>query len=266
MEKFKQSMIRKMDILNPKLLLAILTLLIVGVTYLTVFQPIYANIPLTIVLPIVVLLSLDLVFFEKLKLSTLVIIRILILLPIFALWSGESFVKIVLPFMGINIMEATLVDFKRKKYYNAATGLGLVLTLFLMTSTWWGNHYTNYAFTNDGKVAVFATWAWAIVYTFWNFYFVATEFKGGIAFLHLGILAAPIILALALGAEYWMVMRAYSLTFGGGVIHIYFKQFFEEKFTSPAWEAFIKKILSDKFQMIFMIINLILLALMLLRL
>ncbi len=265
MSGFKAAVVKKVELMDSKILLALLTVLFVAVTYISVFKPIYGNIPFTIVLPILVLLSLDLVFFEKLKLSTLVIIRVLILLPIFGLWAGESFVKVVLPFMGINILEACLVDFKRKKYFNALTGIGLIITLLLMNSSWWGYYYTNYAVGADGQVAVFATWIWAIVYTFWNFYFVATEFKGGIAFLHLGILATPIILALVLGAEYWMVMRAYSLTFGGGVVHIYFKDFFEEKFTSPRWEAFIEKLLANKMQMILMLVNLGLLVLMLFR-
>ncbi len=262
MENFKKGITDKLENIPNLVLLALVTLLIIVVTTFAMFQPIWGNIPFTIVLPIVVLLSLNLVFFEKLKVSTLIIIRVLILLPIFGLMSGGSFVKIVLPFMAINILEASLVDFKRKKYFNAITGIGLIVTLLLMTSAWWDTYYTNFAYDEAGGVAVVATWMWALAYTFWNWSFVAVEFKPGVAFLHLGILATPIVLGLVYGAEFWMIARAYSLTFGGGVIQIFFKDFFERKFTSPKWEAFVKKAITDKVQLGVMVVNLGLLVIM----
>ncbi len=260
MDKIKTKLCGQMDKLNSKALLIIFTIILIFATILSSFQPIWGNIPLTIILPIIVLMSLKLVFFEKLKISTLIIIRILILLPVFGLWSGDSFVKIILPFMGINILEASLVDFKRKKYYNAITGLGLIVTLFFMTSSWFGTYYTNYATNEVGELCFYATWAWAIVYTIWNWFFVCFEFKSGIAFLHVGILFAPAFLGLVYGPEYWMLTRAYSLTFGGGVVQIFFKEFFERKFSSPRWDAFVEKAKSNKVQLIFMIVNLALLA------
>ncbi len=248
---------------HKTVILILLTLLFLVVTPIAVFHPLAGNLPLTVILPIIVLASLKLVFFEKLKLSTLIITRILILLPVLGIWmSGETFAKIILPFMAVNVFEATMVDFKRGKKYNAMVGLGLIVTLVLMTSTWHteGNFYTNYAVTESGEVAFAATWIWALVYTFWNWFFVAVEFKPGVAFLHLGILATPVILGLVYGPEYWMVMRAYSLTFGGGVIQIYNKDYFETYFTGTKWEAFVTSMLEDKKQLIFMIINLLALA------
>ena len=245
---------------HKNLMLVLLTVLFCVVTPLTVFYPLKANLPLTVILPIVVLSSLNLVFFEKLKLSTLIITRILILLPVLGFWSGESFVKIILPFMGVNILEASIVDWKRGKKYNAITGFGMIITLFLMTSTWHTNFYTNYAFDANGGVNQVSTWIWALVYTFWNWYFVAVEFEPGVSFLHVGILATPIILGIYYGPEYWMVMRAYSLTFAGGVVQTYFKNYFVTSFSSPKWESFVESVLEERKQLLFMIINLIALA------
>lgn len=245
---------------NKTLSLILLTALISVVTVLAVFHPLAGNLPFTVILPIVVLSVLNLVFFEKLKLSTLIITRILILLPVLGYWNGDSFVKIILPFMAVNILEASIVDWKRGKKYNATTGFAMIATLLLMTSSWHGYFYTNYAVCADGSIANIATWIWAIVYTFWNWYFIAVEFKPGIAFLHVGILASPIILGLIYGPEYWMVMRAYSLTFGGGVIQIYFKNYFETNFTSAKWERFVSNVMEDRKQKIFMIINILALA------
>ncbi len=260
MDKIKAKLSAQMDKLNSNALLLLFTIVLILATFFSSFQPIWGNIPLTIILPFIVLLSLKVVFFEKLKISTLIIIRVLILLPIFGLWDGHSFVKIILPFMGINILEASLVDFKRKKYYNAITGLALIATLFFMTSSWFGTYYTNYATNEVGEVCFYATWAWAIVYTIWNWFFICFEFKTGIAFLHVGILFAPVFLGIVYGPEYWMITRAYSLTFGGGVVQIFFKEFFERKFSSPKWDAFVEKAKNERVQLSFMIINLVLLA------
>ncbi len=260
MNSIKIKLSNQMDKLNSNVLLLVFIVVLIVATVISSFQPIWGNIPLTIILPILVLMSLKLVFFEKLKISTLIIIRVLILLPIFGLWDGNSFVRIVLPFMGINILEASLVDFKRKKYYNAITGFFLIATLFLMTSSWFGTYYTNYVTNELGEICVYATWIWAIVYTIWNWFFIIFEFKSGIAFLHVGILFAPIFLAITYGSEYWMLTRAYSLTFGGGVVQIFFKEFFERKFSSPKWNVFVEKAKSEKVQLIFMIINILLLT------
>ncbi len=260
MDAIKTKLSLQMDKLDSMVLLFVFTVVLIIATIISSFNPIWGNIPLTIVLPLIVLASLKLVFFEKLKISTLIIIRILILLPIFGLWDGHSFVKIILPFMGINILEASLVDFKRKKYYNAITGIALILTLLLMTSSWFDTYYTNYATNELGEVCFYATWIWAIVYTIWNWFFVIAEFKPGIAFLHLGILFTPAFLGIVYGPEYWMITRAYSLTFGGGVVQIFFKEFFERKFSSPKWDGFVEKLMAPKVQLLFMIINLALLV------
>lgn len=243
------------------ILLEVIVLLCL-ITVLTVFQPVYAGILLNVAIPILVMLSLKLVFFEKLKLSTLLVMRILIIFPVLGLMDGNLFIKIQIIFLAINILEATITDFKRKKICNGITGIFLAITVFLLGSKWMGNYFISYATNSNQDILVFATWCWIIAYTIWNWFFIVFEFKPGIAFLHLGILATPIILGFIFGPEIWLIARANSLTFGGGVIQISCKKYFEQYFTSAKWEKYLLIVQQKQFQLTFMILNLTLFTLM----
>ena len=104
---------------------------------LTSYFPLWVNVVVNVVLPLIVLFKLKTVMFERLKLSTLVIMRALILLPIFGLMRGELFVKLILVFLAINCMEATLTDLlKNHQPFNFVTGLCLSASVFTLSGEW----------------------------------------------------------------------------------------------------------------------------------
>ena len=72
----------------------LLFLVIFSVSMLTSFFPLWANVPLHVFLPIVILLTRPMVMFEKLKLSTLVIMRTMIVLVLFHGMSGDTYITI----------------------------------------------------------------------------------------------------------------------------------------------------------------------------
>ena len=97
-------------------------IIITIVSFLTSYFPVWANIPVNVVLPFLVLIYLKTVFFEKLKLSTLIVLRTVIVVAVFMNYfaniDGLWFVYVVLAFLSINILEATFTDLKYKKYFN----------------------------------------------------------------------------------------------------------------------------------------------------
>lgn len=103
--------------------------LFTAIALLTMFQPIWANIPLNIIIPILLLIFMRMVFFERMKHTTLICMRLLVVVTIFGLFLGETCVKIVLVLWMINILEATITDLSKKHYFNAITGFALTLSL-----------------------------------------------------------------------------------------------------------------------------------------
>lgn len=198
-------------------------------TFLVDYFPIYVNVIIAVLIPCLELIFLKLVMFERLKLSTLVIVRLLIFFPIFMpdKFPQGVFVQIVLSFLLINIFEATFTDLlKNKMYYNFVTGIVLGLSVLLFSGQWLSNTAilntpeAAYSFwyrtdittlatvkargvlpilsttTNiptPEKMAVIATICWNIAYTLWNWDFVIGEFKTGVAMLHIGILSTPLV-------------------------------------------------------------------------
>lgn len=234
-------------------LLILLTLLITIVSMITSYQPVWCNIPINVILPIIVLLRLETVFFEKLKLSTLLLMRILIVFAVFDIIPGELYVKIVLIFLCINILEATLTDLKKKKYCNVITGIALIGTVFLIEGTWLDYYYIA---TSDGAISMIL---WIIAYTIWNWIFVTNEFSSSIALYHIGVLVAPIIgILLKLDPALWLIFRGNSLT-AAGIIQIANKQYLEEKFESRSFTNFVEATSKKSIQVVLMIVNLMLL-------
>lgn len=243
----------------------IFTGLILGISILTSFQPVWANIPFNVIIPILVLIFLKTVFFEKMKLSTLIVMRTLIVLAVFGIFPGSVYVKIVLVFLVINILEATVTDFKKKKYFNFVTGLLLAITtipLFWFSSIWvgagegiWGGPYY-YANT----VAISGTICWILAYTIWNWLFVTVEFSPSIAYLHIGILLAPILgCTFFMHPGLWLIFRANSLTIGG-VFQISNKDFLEKKLENKKMTHFIECVGNKQVQIVLMILNIILIS------
>lgn len=251
----------------------LLFLIIFTVSMLTSFFPLWANVPLHVVVPIVILLTLPMVMFEKLKLSTLVIMRALVVLVLFHGLSSDLYISIVLVFLIINILEATFTDLlKNKMYFNFVTGLFLAASVFCLGSIWlsdvtgpYSGLYLTYITQKGGvfqlsNIKFAASLAWIVAYTLWNWIFVIGEFSPSIGYLHLGILASPIVSCLVLGDPgYWLLMRANSLT-AGGIIQIASKESLEKNLANPGLTRFIAKVKSRNVQLGLMILNLALIA------
>lgn len=250
------------------------TALIILVSMLASYFPLWVNVPVNVILPVLVLVKVKMVMFEKLKLSTLVLMRALILLPLFGLMGGGLFVKIVLVFLIINCMEATLTDLlKNHQPYNFVTGLFLSASVLTLSGKWFPGVagpltaiYTadagalGAALFETDKVVVIGTICWFAAYTIWNWLFVVGEFSPSIGYLHVGILAAPLISALlTMNPGYWLVFRANSLTCGG-VFQIYCKDNIEKKLENEKMARFIARVKSRPVQIACMVVNLILIA------
>ena len=203
------------------------TATILGVSVLTSKFQVYGNIPFNIVLGIIVLFAMKPVFFETLKLSTLLVGRVLCIFACFALIPGPIFVVVVLGLYIINILEATMTDFfKNKQYYNGVSGIFVAIgaSAFFLGSTWgttttpyspiyfidgFSNLGTEVAFTSEyftnqasvfngavtgtTSVGIGITIAMIIAYTIWNWLFVTGEFSSSVALMHVGFLLAPIL-------------------------------------------------------------------------
>jgi len=203
------------------------TVTILGVSVLTSKFQAYGNIFFNIVLGIIVLIAMKPVFFETLKLTTLLVGRFIVLFACFGLLPGPIFVIIVLGLYIINILEATMTDFfKNKQYFNGVSGLFVAIgaSAFFLGSTW-GTTTTAYSpiyfidgfsklgsevaftseyFTNQATifnsavtgtttVGIAITVAMMIAYTIWNWLFVTGEFSSSVALMHVGFLLAPIL-------------------------------------------------------------------------
>ena len=247
---------------------------ILVVSMLASYFPLWVNLPVNVILPIIVLCKLKMVMFEKLKLSTLVVMRVLILLPLFGLMRGRLYVNIVLVFLIINCMEATITDLlKNHQPFNFVTGLFLSASVFTLAGEWFPNiagpftaiytanagPHTDTLFTTSQVMAI-GTVCWLAAYTIWNWLFVVGEFSPAIGYLHIGILLSPILSVLLTGNPgLWLVFRANSLTCGG-VFQIACKEQVEQRLENEKITTFVKKVRSRPVQIVCMIINLVLIA------
>lgn len=239
------------------------TLAIGAVSVLTSFQPLWANIPFNIVAPLLVLIFLKTVFFEKLKLSTLILMRALIVVAVLGFIPGQTYVTVVLAFLVINILEATMTDLRKGKVWNAVSGLALAASVFyffggtsawLDPDSWYGPYYLTDARTD------IATICWIVAYTIWNWLFVTHEFSPSIAFLHVGILAVPIIgCAVFADPGLWLIFRANSLTVGG-VFQISCKARLEERLENRRMASIVAAVGKRGPQVVLMILNLALIG------
>ena len=236
---------------------ALLTGLFTGIALLTTFFPLYLGIPINIVLPISVLLLCKMVFFERLKLSTLIVMRLVIIATVLSFISPELCLMLALIFLAINILEATLTDLiKAKNYFNFISGLALIIAipLIILKNThsqayWTGKYYT---FNFEG------VWFWIIAYTIWNWNFVTREFSASIGKMHMGVLLAPILGSLVcLNPGLWLILRGNSLVVAG-TIQIADKGRLEDYFKDDKFAAFVGKYQSSKVQFFLMVLNVIL--------
>ena len=100
------------------------TAAITGMAIISAFYPIHANVPLVVIPSILVLIYAKPVFFEKLKLITLLTMRILNVFAAMLLFNPQVYVDIVMLMLIVNILEATFTDlFRYKKIYNGISGI-----------------------------------------------------------------------------------------------------------------------------------------------
>ena len=243
------------------ILLLMLTLSFTAASMLASTQPIWVNLPVNVIVPILIMVFCKLVFFERLKLTTLTVLRVLIVLAVFNVMPRQWFVNLVLIALVVNILEATFTDIVRyKRYFNGITGLALAASVwFLKDNSFWvelpqmgkfAHIYEANAYTAAGTIC------WIVAYTIWNWIFVTNEFSDSIAKLHVGILASPIVGCLVMwNPGYWLVFRASSLAFGG-CFQIFQKEYLEQSLQSDSFSKFVTFTKKTGVQIVLMIISL----------
>lgn len=240
--------------LRQLLILFMFTCTTLFISLITAYNPLWGNLIFNVIAGVAVLIYNKPSFFLKLKLSTLLILRVLMIFTVLNFMPGQFYVNIVQIFLVINILEATFTDLKHKQYFNFITGLCLALSVITLTGTWEGGLYSMTAKTK------LATILWVIAYTVWNWLFVTKEFKSSIAKMHLGFLLAPTIGCLLLqNFNYWILLRANTLTFGG-ILQIADKDYWEEGLYTDKFDSFVSKIHKKSIQIGFMIFNLLLIG------
>ena len=239
---------------------------ICGMGLVAALFPLEGNLPLIVIPSVLVLLFSKPVFFEKLKLTTLVTMRILIIFAALNMFHKQLYVNIILIMLMINILEATLTDiFRYKRYLNGISGIVLTIAVCALSGVW-----SNTASVGDfyivGGAGLAASLCYIIAYTIWNWIFVTNEFSSSVAFMHVGFLLAPIIgciltlwMGPAAGFGMWLLLRANTLAIGGWM-QIAAKSWFETEFYSPNFEKFVAWTKKDHVQFVLMVINLVLLG------
>jgi hypothetical protein len=183
------------------ILLWIISLTLVGA--LIIYYPLSAGLLLSVLLPGVVLFF-KAEFFEKLKLATLIVGRVLILLTVVSWFPAHLFCLVAVLILQINMVEATVKDFMQKNYFNAVSGALLIATLWPIHFEW------NGLFIMSTKPYAIL---WIMAYTLWNWNFIYLNFNKSISLFHVGVLAAPLLFAaVALNPAYWFAMRSSTLT------------------------------------------------------
>ena len=242
--------------MNQFLIWFTFTVCILAVTILTALYPVWANLPLNVVAGVLVLIFFKPVKFEMMKLSTLLVLRFLVslaFLGVISFFTRDIYVLLVKIFLIINILEATMTDFKtNKQIYNGISGIFLALGVFALSGAWTMDN----AMYTFGGVTTWATIIYIASYTLWNWIFVTGEFSPSVSMMHVGFLGAPIIGAFFFGPSAWLLFRANSLTFGG-TLQIAGKAYWEESLHNEKASKFIDFTHKKSLQIVFMIINII---------
>lgn len=231
-----------------------------GVALLTARFPVYANLFFNVGLGIAVLVFAKPVMFEKLKLTTLLTMRFVVALFVIFNWKGDIYANLVLLLLIVNILEATFTDFiKNKQYFNGVSGIALAVGVLGLVGSW--DISTESMYQIKG-LTVWATVAYIIGYTIWNWIFVSGEFSPAVTLMHVGFLTTPIIgcfiLAaltnnFALGMSFWVLIRANTLTFGG-IMQIGGKKYWEDNLHNNKFSKFIDFTHKTSVQVVCMII------------
>ena len=242
------------------------TAAITGMAIISALYPLQGNIPLIVIPSVLVLIFSKPVFFERLKLTTLLTMRILIVLAALRLFNPQVFVDCIMLMLIINILEATFTDLLRyKKYFNAVSGFALALGVITLRGLWQFDAPIGDYYLARGAVPAI-TIMYALAYTLWNWIFVTNEFSSSVALMHVGFLGAPLIgslCTLELGAYggigMWLLLRANSLSIGGWM-QIAATDWFERGFYHERFDSFVTWTKGRNVQIACMIINLALIA------
>ncbi len=224
---------------------------ITAIAVLTAYYPVWANIPLNVIAGVLVLVFCKPVMFERMKLTTLLVLRALVVFAFIGIFAREYYVLIVKIFLIINIVEATMTDLlKNKQYFNFVSGIAVGVAVLGLSGTW---DLSNPMYTMEGA-ALWATIAYIVAYTIWNWIFVSGEFSTAVSTMHFGFLGAPILASVVFGPAYWLLFRANSLTFGG-ILQIAGKDYWEENLHSDKISKIIDFTHKTWVQVVCMIIN-----------
>lgn len=239
---------------------------ITGMALMAGFYPVYGNVPLIVIPSILVLIFSKPVFFEKLKLSTLLSMRIIIVAAAFRLFNPQVYVDVIMLMLIVNILEATFTDLLRhKKYFNAVSGFAVAIGVITLRGLWqFDAPFGDYYLAEGALPAI--TIMYALAYTLWNWIFVTNEFSSSVSLMHVGFLAAPLIGSVCTlglgefgGIGMWLLLRANSLSIGGWM-QIGAKDWFEREFYNEKFDKFVKWTKSTPVQVVCMLINLALIA------
>lgn len=227
--------------------------------FMAAYYPVEANIPFIVIPSILVLLFAKPVFFEKLKLTTLLVMRIVIVFAFFFIEMRQIYVDLILLALIINILEATFTDLlKHKKYFNAISGFMLAAGVVGLRGGWVDG--AGYYLVSGANQA--ATICYVIGYTIWNWIFVTDEFSPAVSLMHVGFLGAPILgglVSMAFGNAanpmgIWLLLRANTLAIGGW-LQIACKGWFEKEFYDEKFAKFIDFTHKNSVQFVLMLIN-----------
>ncbi len=244
----------------------IFTAAITGLALLSAFYPVEGNVPCIVIPCILVLLFAKPVFFERLKLSTLLTMRILIVFAALNFFNPQVYVDIIMLMLIVNILEATFTDLLRhKRYCNAITGFVLAFAVVTLRGLWQFEAPFGKYYLAEGVVPA-VTVCFVAAYTLWNWIFVTNEFSDSVALMHVGFLLAPILGSLCTlemgvygGLGMWLLLRANSLAIGGWM-QIGAKSWFEREYHSARFAKFVLWTKQKHIQIVLMLINLALLG------
>jgi hypothetical protein len=231
---------------------------LVTITTVTLIFPVWANFPINILLPAILIFTSTMVPFERIKISTLIIGRILIFHTGLLLLKTEWLIILLAILMYVNILEATVSDFKKKRYLNVVSGLAVLAATHLLFNAEWLTilprsgegiiHMGYYLIRSPGIVF------WAAAYTIWNWNFVTGEFSPSVSGYHITVLLTPWILVLFFrDPGIWVLARATSLT-SAGIFQIRYKKQLESLLSSNIFETLVSKVQHRVVQIIFTVL------------
>ena len=126
--------------------------------------------------------------FGYIKLNSLMLGRLFVILAAFGY--GDDIIHIVyLILLQLNILEAILLDGVKKQYYNAFSGILVLVSSFYLTLNWTGS-----SVVVENEIYIL----WIIAYTIWNANFVTLQLSGAYFTHHYLILLSPIVACLLL--------------------------------------------------------------------